>query len=132
MPSFKGFGNAVYRIMLPMLLLFLILIVPSYLASNSNSFYYGASHIFGIETKLGADTEEIEQVFGKSDTYVLIVPKDDLSIQKKLSDELNQIPKVTNIISYVDTVGAEIPEQYLDIETLSKLNSEDYTRMIIS
>ncbi|MDU4937712.1 MAG: efflux RND transporter permease subunit [Clostridium sp.] len=132
MPSFKGFGKAVYRIMIPMLLLFVILIVPSYLASNSNNFYYGSSHIFGTETQLGADTEEIEQVFGKSDTYVLIVPKDDLSIQKKLSDELNQIPKVTNIISYVDTVGAEIPEQYLDIETLSKLNSEDYTRMVIS
>ncbi len=142
MPSFKTFGKVILKIMIPCACVFAILIVPCYLASNSNSFYYGASHIFGTETKLGADTEKIEQTFGKSDTYVLMIPKnynslninssEDTVIQKDLSHELNELPQVKSILSYVDTVGSEIPEQYLDENTLSKLNSDKYTRMVLS
>ncbi len=132
MPKFNGFGKFITKIMIPMVVVFVIAIVPSYLASNSNSFYYGASKIFGPETKLGADTEKIESVFGKSDTYVLMVPKDDKQTQKELSDALHDIPQVTGIISYVDTVGVEIPESYLDEAAYSKLCSDEYTRMVIS
>ena len=131
-PSFNKFGRVIQKMMAPVLIIFVLLIVPSYLASNSNSFTYGASKIFNEKTKTGADTAEIEKIFGKSDTYVLMVPKDDKATQKKLSDALHDIPQVTGIISYVDTVGMEIPESYLDEETLSKLCSDKYTRMVIS
>ena len=132
MPSFKGFGTVVFRTMIPSLCVFAVLIVPCYLASNANDFYYGSSHIFGTETKLGADIQKIDSIFGQSDTYVLLVPKESTATQKELSNELKDLPQVTSIMSYVDTIGAEIPESYLDSETLSKLNSNHYTRMVIS
>lgn len=132
MPSFKGFGKFVSRIMLPMVIVFAILIMPSYLASNSNSFYYGASHIFGSQTQLGSDTEKIEEAFGQQDTYVLMIPKDSTATEAELSDALHNIPQVKSILSYVDTVGTVIPEQYLDSGTLSRLNSEHYTRMVLT
>ena len=132
MPSFKGFGKFVSRVMTPFVIIFAILIVPCYLASNSNSFYYGASHIFGSATQLGADTEKIENAFGKRDTYVLMVPKNSTATQAELSGELHGIPQIKSILSYVDTVGEVIPEQYLDSGTLSKLNSEKYTRMVLT
>lgn len=131
-PSFGGFGKIVRKIMIPMLVIFLIVLVPSYLASNANSFYYGASKIFNEKTQTGADTAKIESIFGKSDTYVLMVPKEDKATQKKLSDALHDIKEVKSIISYVDTVGMEIPESYLDSATYQKLCSEKYTRMVIS
>ena len=132
LPSFRGFGKIVCKVMFPVLAIFALTIVPSYLASNSNSFYYGSSKIFNEKTKTGADTAEIEKIFGKSDTYVLMVPKEDKATQKKLSDKLHDISQVKSIISYVDTVGVEIPESYLDEETYSKLCSDKYTRMVIS
>ena len=132
MPSFRGFGKFVSHVMMPMVIVFAILIVPSYLASNANSFYYGASHIFGSATQLGADTEKIEEAFGKQDTYVLLVPKDSTATQSELSDALHEIPQIKSILSYVDTVGETIPEQYLDSGTLSKLNSKHYTRMVLT
>ena len=131
-PSFQKFGTFVCKVMIPFVCLFVILIVPSYLASNANSFYYGASHIFGEKTQLGKDVAKIESVFGKNDTYVLLVPKGDLAKQKELSDALHDVPEVTSIVSYVDTVGSEVPEQYLDEATLAKLNSDDYTRMVLT
>lgn len=131
-PSFDKFGKAVYRLMFPLVAVFVIAIVPAYLGSNANSFYYGASKIFGPVTQLGADTEKIEQMYGKSDTYVLLVPKEDKATQKELSDALHEIPEVSSILSYVDTVGTEIPESYLDADTYSKLCSDTYTRMVLS
>ena len=132
LPSFHRFGRVVLKIMFPMVALFAIVVVPSYLASSQNSFYYGASKIFGAKTQLGADTEKIEDIFGKSDTYVLLVPKADKATQKRMSDELKELPQVTGIISYVDTVGMEIPESYLDEETYAKLCSDNYARLVLS
>ncbi|PWM43208.1 MAG: hypothetical protein DBX52_00210 [Clostridiales bacterium] len=132
LPSFRGFGKVICRIMIPMVCVFLILIVPSYLASNKNAFYYGSSHIYGEGTQLGQDTETIEELYGKSDTYVALVPRGDLPTEQQLSDALHKIPQVKSILSYVDTVGAEIPMEYLDDDILSQLVSENYSRFVVT
>ena len=131
-PSFQGLGRVVCRIMIPMACLFTLLVVPSYLASNANSYYYGSSEIFGVDTQYGADTAAIDAEFGISDTYVLLVPRGDTATQKTLSDALKELENVTSIISFVDAAGPEIPYDYLDKDTLALLESDNYTRMVIS
>ena len=132
LPSFNGLGKVVQKIAIPMVCIFAILIVPSYLGSNANSYLYGASEILGENTRYGKDTAAIEDVFGKSDTYVLLVPKGDTAVQTELSDELKTLPQITSIISYVDMAGAEIPSAYLDADTLSLLEGENYSRMVLT
>lgn len=131
-PEFRGFGKAVRHIMIPMVCLFVIVAIPSYLASNSNSYYYGSSRIYGADTQIGQDTAAIESIFGKNDTYVVIIPNGNTESEQNLSAALHEIPEVTSIISYVDTVGAEIPKEYLDEATLSQLVSDHYNRMVLS
>ena len=131
-PSFLKFGKVVYRLAIPMVCVFMILVVPAYKASNANDYYYGASHIFNEQTKLGQDIKAIEEVFGKRDTYVLLVPRGDTATEKELSDTLHDLQEVSGIISYVDLAGAEIPLEYLDENTLSRLMSEHYSRMVLS
>ncbi len=132
LPSFRRFGEFVRKISIPMVCIFLLIFIPSYLASNANNYYFGSSHIFGEGTRLGDDTAAIELVFGKSDTYVLMVPAGDTATEKELSNELHTLPQVSDIISYVDLAGAEVPLEYLDEKTISQLISEDYSRMVIS
>ena len=132
LPSFRGFGGFVRKISIPMVCIFLVIFIPSYLASNANNYYFGSSHIFGEGTRLGDDTAAIESVFGKSDTYVLMVPAGNTATEKELSNELHTLPQVSDIISYVDLAGAEVPLEYLDEKTISQLISEDYSRMVIS
>ena len=132
LPEFRRFGQVVRKIMLPMCAVFAVTIVPAYLASNSNEFYYGSAYIFGEDTELGQDVAEIENIFGKSDTYALMVPAGDLATEKELSAALRELPEVTEILSYVDTVGEQIPTDFLDEGTLSLLMSEDYSRMVIT
>ena len=132
LPSFKKFSKVVYRTMIPMVCVFAIFVAPSFLASNENAFFYGSSEIFGTNTQLGVDSEAIEEVFGKSDTYVLMVPRGNTATEKELSEALHKIPEVKGILSYVDTVGTEIPMSYLDDDTLSQLVSENYSRMVLT
>lgn len=132
LPSFHKFGTLISKIMVPCVCVFVIVIVPAYLSSINNDYYYGASHIFGKGTELGDDTAAIEDAFGKSDTYVLLVPRGDTAKETKLSAALKEIPQVTSIISYVDLAGAQVPYEYLDADTLGKLESEHYSRMVLS
>ena len=132
LPSFHKFGTVVSKITIPLVCIFVLIIVPSYMTSNKNSYYYGASHIFGKGTQLGDDTEEIEKVFGKSDTYVLLVPKGDRITEQKVSDKLHDLEEVTAVTSIVDTAGVTIPESMIPQEFLDKLQSEHYDRMVIS
>lgn len=132
LPGFRGFGRAVYRVMIPLVCVFAVLIVPSYLASNANDFYYGSSKIYGDTTQYGQDVAAIEEMYGKSDTYVVMVPRGDLAAEQELSGALNDIPQVKSILSYVDTVGAEIPVEYLDEDIVSQLVSENYSRFVIT
>lgn len=131
-PSFKKFGEFVLKHKNANFVIFFIIMIPCFLASKNNTYYFGNSHIYGVDTKLGRDTVAIENEFGKSDTYVLLLPKGDLEKERKLSSDLKNIDEVSNIISYVDTVGETIPENFIDGDSLKKLNSKNYTRMIVS
>ncbi|MGN1235225.1 MAG: RND family transporter [Christensenellaceae bacterium] len=126
------FGTFVTKIMVPMVCVFAVIMIPGYLASNQNSFLYGSSKIFDTQTQLGRDTQEIEEIFGKSDTYVLLVPRGNLEREQQLSDALHEIPEIKSVLSYVDTVGAEIPYEYLDEDTLSLLVSQHYSRFVLT
>lgn len=132
LPGFEGFGRLVVRIMLPAALVLAVVMVPGYLASNANSYYYGAAYMFGEDTRLGADTAAIEQTFGKSDTYVLMVPAGDTATQSRLSAALHELPQVVEILSFVDNAGAPIPPEFLDEETLALLVGGGYTRMVLT
>lgn len=132
LPSFRGFGKAVKRLCVPLTGIFLLMIVPSYLASVNNDYLYGSSRIFGPGTQLGDDTAAIEEVFGKSDTYVILVPRGNTTAETELCNELKALPKVTSLIAYVEQAGAEIPYEYLDKALLDQLESENYSRIVLS
>lgn len=132
LPSFEKLGKAVCKRMVPIVIVFLLLPIPCFVSSLSNDYYYGASHIFGPGTTAGNDTAAIDEVFGKSDTYVLLVPKGDLADEEAMTKELKAIPRVKSIISYAETADVTIPTEYLAEDTLSQLMSEDYSRAIIT
>ena len=131
LPDFRKLGEAVTRWMIPLACLMLILPVPCFIASNSNDYYYGTSHIFGEGTEAGDDTAAVEAVFGKRDTYVLLVPNGSPATENALSKEIQSLPEVSSMISYTDTVDETIPQEFLDEDTRSLLISDDYSRMVI-
>ncbi len=133
-PSFKKFAQVVYKVCIPLAVIFVFIPVPAYLASTSPdiNFYFGASHIFNQQTKLGQDIAKIEDVFGKSDTYVLMVPNGDIARQSELSASLKELPQVTTVLSYTDVASAAVPSEMAPDSTLSKVQGPDYSRLVLS
>lgn len=131
-PPLFGLGKVVLQIRYLAIVLFLLVMVPAFLAQSSNSFNYGSSRLFGPDTVPGQNQAAVQEVFGQSNTFVLLVPKGNLASEAALNAELKAMPEVTGTISYVNTVGAEIPMEYLDESIVSQLMSEHYSCMVIT
>lgn len=132
LPSFQKFGKLVRKAGIPLVCVFVLLIVPSYLASIQNDYYYGSSHIFGAGTQYGDDTSKIEAIFGENDNYVLMVPKGDEESERKLTTELKNMDHVTSVTSLTGFLGASVPVDMYPEALTDKLESEHYRRMVLS
>lgn len=131
-PSFQKFGKLVRRICIPLVCVFVLLIVPSYLASTHNDYYYGSSHIFGAGTQYGDDTTKIETIFGENDNYVLMVPRGNDAAERKLTAQLKNMEHVTSVTSLTGFLGASVPVDIYPTELTDQLESEHYHRMVLS
>lgn len=133
LPSFEKMGRFAVKIKAPILICFAILVVPCFLAQSNNTFKFGTSGIFGGEnTQIGRETSAIEEKFGRENQMVLMVPKGDLAKEKSVVDQLNAMPEITSVISYVGTVGAPIPTEYVPESQLSELISDHYSRIVLT
>ena len=104
-----------------------------FLAQQQNRFYYGGSEVYtSQETQLGRDTKAITDGFGLSNPVVLLVPKGELDKEAALNEELLELDYVTSVISYVNSVGSAIPDEFVPSDTLSSLYSAHYSRFVIT
>lgn len=131
-PSFKKTGNQIRRIAVPVSIAFLVAIIPSFYMSTHNSYYFGASHIFGEGTRLGDDTAAVEDVFGKNDTYVVMVPVGNESEERELISALEDLDEVSHVLSVSSMTGPEVPTEMLPDTVLKMFRSEHYSRMLVS
>lgn len=129
-PSFKGIGNKLIKIRIPSLILAFVILIPAFLAQSNTDFIYGLGEQ-PENTRAGSDLIEIKEVFGESTPLVLLVPKGDVAKETELVQELEEINHVTNVISYVTTVGSVIPSDYLDESITNEFFSENYSRIIL-
>ncbi len=133
LPKLKNFRKFVYKIRIPVLIIFVILSVPSFFAAQKNVFSYGASSLYQDEnSQVYRESTLIDSTFGQSNQMVLIVPTGDQVKEKALSDELKKMPEVKSVISFSDMVGNEIPIEFIPPDQLAELRSENYSRMIVT
>lgn len=132
LPSFLKFGKFVRKVTLPLVVLFVVLIVPSYIASINNDYYYGSSHIFSTGTQYGDNTAKIEEIFGESDNYVLMVPKGDETSERNLTLDLKEIDEVSSVTSLTNILGPLVSTDIYSEEVVNKLESENYRRMVLT
>ncbi len=129
-PSFHKIGKGIVRIRVLFLILAVIIVLPSTLARSEITFLYGTGEV-AEDTEAGQDQEKINQVFGKTNPVVLLVPKDEPGKEAEFTEELESIPQVGNAVSYVTAVGSEIPREFAPQDVVDQFYSENYTRIIV-
>ena len=130
LPDFRGIGRGLVRVRVPALLLALLLAVPCFLAQSRTDFLYG-NGTPDPDTRYGRDTEKVDGVFGESTALVLLVPRGDTGREAQLCAELQELPRVTGVVSYVTSVGAAVPEAVAGEEAVSQFYSEHWARIIL-
>lgn len=130
MPSFDKVSKGLLKVKVPFLLLALIVVVPCFIAQLNTGFMYGMSGIAG-SSRAEKDSAAIEKVFGKENLLVLMIPKDDQTIEAELCGKLSKIPHVTKVVSFVTMIGTEVPIEYVPKETVAQFYSENYARIIL-
>lgn len=109
----------------------LVCLIPSYLAQKQISFMYGMSGMAAPGSQVVNDRDAINDLFGESASYALLLPKGNSANEQELNDALKALPEVSSVLSFVENVGRSIPEQYVPKESLKMLNSDEYTRMVV-
>ncbi len=131
LPSFDGFGKTIIRICLPLSLVFILLIVPSFLAQKHNHFIYGSSGIHSEDSDISRDEKIIENLFGQKQQMILIVPQGNSAKEKELGTSLSDLPAMVTVISYSNAVGSEIPPGFLSKEQISNFQFAGKSRFIL-
>lgn len=131
LPSFERFGKVVVRFCAPFALAAVLLVVPGYLAQKSNEFVYGTSGMHGEDSIVKKEESEIKAVFGESVQMVLLVPAGRMADEAALSDALARLPEVSSVVSYANTVGVQVPPEYLSKGQLKQFSSGGYDRIIL-
>ncbi|GAB3056326.1 efflux RND transporter permease subunit [Virgibacillus ainsalahensis] len=130
-PELPRIGNFVVKLRIPVLIIVFLLIVPAFLGQSQTNFLYGMGEQ-PESSRAGSDIIEIEEAFGKYTPMVLLVPKGDLAAEEELVHDLEEIDGIDSVVSYVNTVGAAIPPEYLEESETEQFYSENYSRITLN
>ena len=131
LPDFTRFGRFVVKGRWAIPILIVLLMVPAFLGSRNNEYLYGMG-AYPEESRMESDREFVDELFGQQVQLALMVPSGDTPSELRLHEELEQIPNVINVMSYVSAVDPAIPSEVIDNDQLSMLVSEDYRLFIMT
>ncbi len=129
MPSFKKVGRVLTKIGIPVTILVLILAIPAFLGQGRTAFTYGNGDA-SQTGRAAEDTAAIQEQFGQSTVMAILVPRGDIVKEYELSEDLKNIPHITGVMSFAETVGTGIPADFLDSDITNQFYSEEYARII--
>ncbi len=130
LPAVPNKGRILTKLRIPVLILVALIVVPAFLAQSETSFIYGIGDQ-PENTRAGSDIAEIREHFGKSTPIVVLVPRGDVASEEALVQEFRALPAVSDVVSYVSTVGAAIPPEVVGEEVAEQFYSDDYSRLIL-
>lgn len=132
LPSFKGFGRLTVKMCIPLAIIVVLMIIPSFMAQRQNEFLYGSSGMHSEGSQVKNEADVINGIFGQSQQMVLLVPEGDIVKERALTEELGSADEISSVVSYAATVGALIPTDFLDEGIRSQFYSNGYSRMVIT
>lgn len=130
LPNFKPLAKGVFKVR--KFLLIVLLIIPIvFLAQSRNDFLYGMGG-FEEDSVEQLDEKFIQDHFQKNTQFVILAPRGEWGKEIELIQKLREIPEVSFIQSYTEQVGTGLPTQIIPEESLKKLISDRYSRIVLN
>lgn len=120
------------KVCIPLAIIIVLIMIPSFMAQRHNEFLYGSSGMHSEGSQVKNEADVINGIFGQSQQMVLLVPEGDIVKEIALTEELSSVDEISSVVSYAGTVGALIPSDFLDEDIRSQFYSNGYSRMVIT
>lgn len=132
MPSFDNLGKAVFKIRYFIIILVAVIVVPAYVAQGMSSFLYGNDALGSSPgTKVYDDEQKINEIFGRSNLMLAIVPNNSIVTEKRLTDELEDLYFIKSVTSLAGSIPEGVPESIVPKNLTSQLHTDNYSRIMI-
>ena len=95
MPSFHRLAKATNRVKGVVTIGVAVLLIPCYLAQQNIHFVYGASEMTGPESRIVRERDAINDEFGESNSFAILVPVGSTAKEQALNDDLKALPQVS-------------------------------------
>lgn len=133
MPSFEHLANRMYKIRKLIIIVSLFITIPTYAAQGMNEFLYGDDALgAGPGTLVYEDSKVIDNIFGRSNMVIGIVPNGSAVLEKKLTEDIENFEFVNYAKSLSGELPPGVPEDFLPDELVDKMRTENYARILIS
>jgi predicted RND superfamily exporter protein len=129
--SFRKMASFCHKGAVPAFIIALVLAVPCFIASGSVSFTYGSAANEAATSQVKIDSDIINQAFGESQTWAIMVPEGQWSDENAVVDELKALPTTKQVISYSTIAGSAMPTKLGDESEVSQLLSGGYSRIVL-
>ena len=134
-PFFKSF-NRMAKVCragaVPALIVAIVLAVPALKASGAVSFTYGSAANIAQSSQVKIDGDIINQAFGESQTWAIMVPEGNWSEENDLVDDLKALPTTKSVLSYSTVAGSALPHELADESQVKQLLNNGWSRIVLT
>lgn len=130
-PSFHKMAEGLVRVRFAGLALAVLLVVPSFLATQHLSFVYGDSANPDPSDPAYTYQHQTEAAFGKQNPAILIVPRGDRTAEDGMARSLGDSPYVKSVTGLATLVHTAYPSDMLPSTVQDQFLSEHYSRYIL-
>lgn len=134
-PFFKSF-NRMAKVCragaVPALIIAIVLAVPALKASGAVSFTYGSAANIAQSSQVKIDGDIIDQAFGESQTWAIMVPEGNWAEENALVDDLKALPTTKSVLSYSTVAGSALPHELADESQVKQLLNNGWSRIVLT
>lgn len=131
-PSFKKLGRGVMRFGAPLALVIVLILPLAFVLQGQNTFIYGSAGMHSPQSEIRQESRALEERFSSERMLMLMVKEGDVAKEMALSQALKEVPGITGVMSYVDTVSEQVPPQMLSSSITSQFFQDGYSRFILT
>ncbi len=126
LPSFTKAANLVVNHRAVFIIIFLVLLIPSFFLKQHVGVFYSLEKGLSKEITAVADAERLKETHGVAEIAYVIFEDQGLAREQKLVEELKKIPEVKSVNSLVSFTGPYIPEEFIPEDVRSGFRGGEY------
>lgn len=132
LPSFSTFATFCRKTAIPAAVIVCLIAVPAFLAQQKGEFTYGASSTIAQGSQYDQDHNYIDDAFGESQSWVIMVPEGQWANENALVGDLQNLSTTRSVLSWSTVASAELPYQMAGASTSSQLINGGYSRIVLT